>query len=561
MSSYELEKAADAARRNKFVRKVSIAVPREREMPEILQVEEGGSSSDSRPATHDSAQNREPPLSVDARLPGSAGGPTPPDKPFAGMREQGTLRTGVARMDALQAGKTGPGGGQKVGKRVSMAESIQQLGEMLASPFSPSSPSSPSTMRSPLRFFRAREDRRDQILAQTKTEREAIPVLMVRERNRDKAVSQMDQGWEQNQRRQPLRSLVKVLSAASSFIRYRILSGWTEWLKNNLVVDDDNIEEYMTRVKSAPQHSRPRLLALESIYNLTYTAGNQLVMIQNEMLALLMAEVRSADDGSQHQAVALAIIRNLCLYSGYRVAAAKEVTGMLIAVCWSVEDHKCKEHALGALANLAANERPGELLLDQEIMEVLLYLAPYGSNYASLLSDEERVVRCCALMALFNLAVVSKNRPRILKHQTLEMLLPLLQQPALIGLLTTLTSMQLIQNKGHPMLIFSERQPNIPDVVRCLGHAIHGTKMYGITWNPRHVLHAVSTLMLFEPNHRQLVKAGIDALLILVVFGQHPAVRTKYWMDRAREMRQELQPLVARLREQGLVPDEAQARA
>jgi hypothetical protein len=57
------------------------------------------------------------------------------------------------------------------------------------------------------------------------------------------------------------------------------------------------------------------------------------------------------------------------------------------------------------------------------------------------------------------------------------------------------------------------------------------------------------------------VKAGIDALLILVVFGQHPAVRTKYWMDRAREMRQELQPLVARLREQGLVPDEAQARA
>ena len=31
----------------------------------------------------------------------------------------------------------------------------------------------------------------------------------------------------------------------------------------------------------------------------------------------------------------------------------------------------------------------------------------------------------------------------------------------------------------------------------------------------RHVLKAINTLMLFEPNHRLLVKAGVDDLLVL----------------------------------------------
>jgi len=48
-----------------------------------------------------------------------------------------------------------------------------------------------------------------------------------------------------------------------------------------------------------------------------------------------------------------------------------------------------------------------------------------------------------------------------------------------------MTSMHLITHKNHPMLIFSERQPNVPELVRCFGHAIEGTEFYGLQWNPR----------------------------------------------------------------------------
>jgi hypothetical protein len=35
------------------------------------------------------------------------------------------------------------------------------------------------------------------------------------------------------------------------------------------------------------------------------------------------------------------------------------------------------------------------------------------------------------------------------------------------------------------MLIFSERMQNIPEVVRCLEHALIGKPLYGVMWNPR----------------------------------------------------------------------------
>lgn len=66
--------------------------------------------------------------------------------------------------------------------------------------------------------------------------------------------------------------------------------------------------------------------------------------------------------------VSLAIVRNLCVLSGFRQIAAKDVGHILIAVCWSVEDDTCKQHALGALANLAANQRPSEILIDLQVL-------------------------------------------------------------------------------------------------------------------------------------------------------------------------------------------------
>ena len=66
--------------------------------------------------------------------------------------------------------------------------------------------------------------------------------------------------------------------------------------------------------------------------------------------------------------VALAIVRNLCVLSGFRQIAAKDVGHILIAVCWAVEDDTCKQHALGALANLAANQRPSEILIEFQVL-------------------------------------------------------------------------------------------------------------------------------------------------------------------------------------------------
>jgi hypothetical protein len=472
MSSFEVQKAVEFEKDNKFQKgaKFKTGGPSSKKkprMPEILQVEDEGS----RPQTQGTdATNSSPPQSGD---------PTPLVRPFAGMRDQGRIPSGV---DKLKPKKL-PG----FGRRVSIAENIAQLG--LTSPFSPSSPASPTTLRSPLRFFRRREDLRDEIMANTVSALEHKTALVLRERVKDKGVARMDEEWERTQRRKLiLLVLYDAFFSFFTFMRMRVFSGWGKWLKETFVVGHEELETYMKTVRTAPLHTVYKLRALEALLNLSYSSGNQLVMIQNDMLLLVMGEVKAAHDGSEQQACALAIIRNLCLYSGYRVAAAKEVTEMLVAVCWAVEDNVCKQHALGALSNLAANERPGEIILEQDSIDVILHHCTYGSKFAKLLTDPERHVRCLALMLLFNLSVVPKNRHRLIKHKVLETLQPLLGEPAAVGLLATIASMHLITQKGHTMLIFSERQKNIPEMVTCLRHSLQGTRFYGLTWNPRYVL-------------------------------------------------------------------------
>lgn len=61
---------------------------------------------------------------------------------------------------------------------------------------------------------------------------------------------------------------------------------------------------------------------------------------------------------------------------------------------------------------------------------MVLYLTNYGSEFAKLLTDMEREVRCLALMVLFNLSVVHKNRHRLLRHKVLEKLQTVLQVSA-----------------------------------------------------------------------------------------------------------------------------------
>jgi len=115
--------------------------------------------------------------------------------------------------------------------------------------------------------------------------------------------------------------------------------------------------------------------------------------------------------------------------------------------------------------------------------------------------------------------------------------------------------MHLIPGKSHPMLVFSERQRNIPELVLCLKHSLDGTRFYGLHWNPRHTFKAINTLMRFEPNHRVLLKCGVDDLLTKVLFGQHKLVRTRELMDMARDMRAVLAPLALKLTQVGNIGD------
>jgi hypothetical protein len=152
-----------------------------------------------------------------------------------------------------------------------------------------------------------------------------------------------------------------------TFLHNRVFGGWRKWLAQKFALKEEMVDLYLNIVKEAPLHSVHKLNALESVRNLSYGSSNHLVMIQGNAMRLLMNEVKQARHGSEQQTVALSTIRNLCLYPGYRVQAAKELTEMLIAVCWAVENDTCKQHALGALANLAANERPSMILLEENV--------------------------------------------------------------------------------------------------------------------------------------------------------------------------------------------------
>lgn len=164
MTSYDVTKAVESERDNKFARRKTPPVGQKhrQRMPEVLQVPD-----ESRPVT--TASSGPAP---------SSGDPTPVNRPFAGMRALGQLPSGADRKPSKTAGLL---------RRVSIAENIQKLGN---SPISPSSPASPTTMRSPLRFFRAREDKRDQSIVAAGDK--AKPALAMRERVRSASIARMD---------------------------------------------------------------------------------------------------------------------------------------------------------------------------------------------------------------------------------------------------------------------------------------------------------------------------------------------------------------------------------
>ena len=165
MTSYDVKKAVESERDNKFARRKTPPVGQmhRQRMPEVLQVADG-----SRPVTTASS----------GPAPPSSGDPTPVNRPFAGMRELGQLPSDTDRRPSKAAALL---------RRVSIAENIQKLGN---SAISPSSPASPTTMRSPLRFFRAREDKRDQSIVAAGDK--AKPALGMRERVRSASIARMD---------------------------------------------------------------------------------------------------------------------------------------------------------------------------------------------------------------------------------------------------------------------------------------------------------------------------------------------------------------------------------
>jgi hypothetical protein len=286
LTSYDIEKAVEADRDNKFSR----GKGRQRATEaSVFSTEEGVL----RISTADDSSA--PPTAGDQ----PSGDPTPHEKPFAGMRAMGQVRAGVDKLFPAQP----PGRPGRMTRRISIAENVQQLGKSMSSPTSPGSPASPSTIRSPLRFFRRREDVRDSIIANTKTAREQEPLKVLRERVKEEGVARMDEDWERHQRPSLLLQIWNLLSSTSAYLQTLLFSGWGPWFRRAFAIGKDSLQSYMASVKALPLHSLPRLRALEAILNLSYSYGNQLVMAQNDLLPMMISEIRQARDGSPQQAV------------------------------------------------------------------------------------------------------------------------------------------------------------------------------------------------------------------------------------------------------------------
>ncbi len=177
MVDYDVQQELD----NKFKRSRPVTasdglqIGRRARMPDVLQFDEE-SPQPSRPSTE--APKSEEGLVVPAPLPDES---SPNNKPYAGMRDQGKIRTGV---DKLRQERK-----PAFGKRISISDSILNLGHR--SPVSPTSPASPTTIRSPLRFFRKREDVRDAVIA-AGASKDQLPALPLRERTLQQGVAKMD---------------------------------------------------------------------------------------------------------------------------------------------------------------------------------------------------------------------------------------------------------------------------------------------------------------------------------------------------------------------------------
>jgi len=63
------------------------------------------------------------------------------------------------------------------------------------------------------------------------------------------------------------------------------------------------------------------------------------------------------------------------------------------------------------------------------------------------------------------------------------------------------------------------RQNNIPMLVECLDNSLSGTPMFGLRWNPAHVVSALATAALFEPSRKRMVKLGAMKMLVGAIEG------------------------------------------
>lgn len=287
-------------------------------------------------------------------------------------------------------------------------------------------------------------------------------------------------------------------------------AGW----QRTFAVNDVVLDEKLVEVRSAEPNTTAMYRALTSLYYLSWSEGNKSMMVDAGYVEVLTEAVKNGRNGGREQSIALGALRNLAADPDTKLRITRHSGEVIIAVCWAVDDLQCKARALGILGNVCAEEACGNFLVDKGLVEVAMLTLKDtvdGGMDLNGTEQEEQQVRTLAMIVLYNLAVQRRFRRVLKEADLLSVLSPLLTRSGLIMLLATVASMHLIGGESkHPLLIFNDRQDNIPSLVSCLEASLHNQKVYGILWNPRHLVQALATAILFEPNMRKAAKLGAD---------------------------------------------------
>jgi hypothetical protein len=145
---------------------------------------------------------------------------------------------------------------------------------------------------------------------------------------------------------------------------------------------------------------------------------------------------------------------------------------------------------------------------------VLFVLKMQEGQDTNHISHGEQQLRAAALGILYNLVVSPAYLNMCKAAGALALLEPIVVEHNLNGHIATIAGMHIVgQDKDHSLIVFTDRQKNVDNLVTCLQCALKDRPMFGMLWNSSHLVRAIATAALFEPSRVKMAKLGLDDLL------------------------------------------------